>query len=194
MDFWLLAIPSASTLLAALGGYWLAGRNEEKRDLRALSRTRDERLQDRKVVDERARHELQLQTLLELQDAIQTAARHFMRIVHHDHMKAREGKFTMLPEGYSEDLEASRTNVRRLMSRVLDDALRTSVASFVSGLSDLTLDPRRHYVDAGGKVLAGQRLESAADAAYARASSLASNCMERIGTAIRREISWTSDG
>lgn len=181
-------------MLAALGGYWLAGRNEEKRDLRALRRARDERIREWKQTAEQARHKLQLETVLELQDAIQAAARCSMRIVHHDHMKAREGEFTMLPEGYSDDFEASRINVRRLMSRVLDEALRASVAAFVAGLSDLTFDPRRHYLDAAGKLLTGPSLERAADAAYARTNSLVGNAMEQIGIAIRREISWTRDG
>ena len=66
-----------TTLVAAFGGYVLAGRNEESRDERAWEREREARKAEREAREaddarerERRQHDFQLQTLLALQRAV----------------------------------------------------------------------------------------------------------------------------
>jgi len=72
---WAAIVGPITILLGGLGGYWLAGRNDDARDRRTVAREESARraaLADRLEED---RHAFQRDTLLELQDELQRLAR-----------------------------------------------------------------------------------------------------------------------
>lgn len=120
-----------ATVVAALGGFVVAGVNDSFRDKRAAKREleshqtrRQEERTDRSVA-------FQLENLLALQDALQVVARLNGKALHFDHMQARKGQYTHLPEELSEGLFENEVNVRRLATRVLDEEVRAKVGAFL---------------------------------------------------------------
>jgi hypothetical protein len=91
---WLAAITGFTTLTGTLGGtlggYWFAGRNEEKRDERTAEREADARRVARaeRLADQR--HEIQRQTLFELQDELRHLSRFTFLIIRYDRKTIRE--------------------------------------------------------------------------------------------------------
>jgi hypothetical protein len=122
-----------TTLLSGVAGYWLAGRNDEARDRRAMSREESARraaLADRLEED---RHTFQRDTLLELQDELQSLARITTRILLQDEKTVREhGRIYQLPEGLSDEEFQAFTAVQRTWVRVLDPELRSAVEGFTA--------------------------------------------------------------
>jgi hypothetical protein len=129
---WAAIVGPITTLLGGLGGYWLAGRNDEARDQRAAAREESARraaLADRLEED---RHTFQRDTLLELQDELQCLARVTTRILLQDEKTVKEhGRLYKLPEGLSDEEFQIFTAVRRLWVRVLDPEVRKAVEDFV---------------------------------------------------------------
>lgn len=184
-NLWPQIIIAASTLAAALIGYTLAGKNEARRDRRAAEAASSARIEERVSAAVRERHEFQRETLLALQDAIQLMARLAGRAMHFDHMQAREGKYTQLPDRFSEEMQANGVDVNRLQSRILDDELRASVDRFRRAGIEATLDPRR-YVG-----LKGEGLESAALHALTKFGDEVTRVMDDLGVAVREELAWS---
>lgn len=177
-------VVATATLLASLGGYLLAGRNERRRDERTLRRELRLRISERGSRLDDDRHTLQRETLIALQDAVQAMARFAGRALHFDHMQARQGKYTQLPDALSDDVYANRVEVRRLTSRILDSDVRDAIDGFIGLSARLSTSPK----DLEG--LVGSRLE---DGALAKLAELNDgyDAMSRIlGEAARREIAW----
>lgn len=177
-------IVASATLLASLGGYFLAGVNERRRDERALQRELRLRAAERESQLEDGRHALQRETLLELQDAVQAMARFTGQVLHFDHMQAREGMYTQLPGTLSEDGLANTVRVRRLASRILDSDVRDAVDKFVGLSSRLSWSPK----DLMG--LSGDRLEACASAKLIELDEGYAAMSRILGEATRREIAW----
>jgi hypothetical protein len=133
---WAAIVGPITTLLGGLGGYWLAGRNDDARDRRTVAREESARraaLADRLEED---RHAFQRDTLLELQDELQRLARATTRILLQDERTVKEsGRLYQLPEGLSDEEFQIFTAVRRLWVRVLDPELRKAVEGFVDACS-----------------------------------------------------------
>ena len=91
-----------------------------------------------------------------LQDAVQSMARFAGQAMHFDHMQARQGKYTQLPDALSDDMFANLVEVRRLASRILDSAVRDAVDGFIGLTGRLSTSPK----DLEG--LVGDRLEDGA--------------------------------
>lgn len=129
---WVAVVGPVTTLLGGLGGYWLAGRNEEARDQRASARetaARREALGERLEED---RHTFQRDTLLELQDELQRLVRVTAKINLQDLRTVKEhGQLYQLPEGLSDEAFQIVVSVQRLRARVLDDELRQRIADFI---------------------------------------------------------------
>jgi hypothetical protein len=81
---WLAVVGILVPAVAGLGGYYLAGRNEEERDLRTAER--EETSRRRAFVErlEERRRGFQLDLLLELQDVLQKEVRATSKILMHD--------------------------------------------------------------------------------------------------------------
>lgn len=130
---WVAIVGPVTTLLGGLGGYWLAGRNEEARDQRAAVRetaARREALAERLEED---RHTFQRDTLLELQDELQRLARITTQISLQDRKTLKERfQVYQLPEGLSDEAFQITKSAQRLRTRVLDDELRRRVGEFVA--------------------------------------------------------------
>ena len=180
-------IVAGATLLASLGGYMLAGRNEQRRDERTLRREIDLRKAERSAKLETDMQALQRETLLALQDAVQIMARLTGRALHFDHMQARQGNYTQLPDSLNEQIHANGVEVRRLVTRVLDPQVRQAVETFTSLTSRLTISPK----DFEG--LVGEDLESRAAAKLAALGTEHEALSEVIGNTVREAISWRHD-
>jgi len=137
---WAAIVGPITTLLGGLGGYWLAGRNDDARDRRTVAREESARraaLADRLEED---RHAFQRDILLELQDELQRLARVATRILLQDERTVKEsGRLYQLPEGLSDEEFQIFTAVRRLRARVLDPELREAVEGFVDVCSRASL-------------------------------------------------------
>lgn len=177
-------VVAASTLLASLGGYMLAGRNERRKDERALRRELRLRISERKSKLDDNRHAIQRETLLSLQDAVQSMARFTGKTLHFDHMQARKGKATLLPDGLSEDSYQNLVEVRRLTSRILDPHVRAAVDKFI-GMTNALTYPAKELAG-----LAGDQLERVALAKIVDLNDGYEEMTKVLGEAARREIAW----
>ena len=139
---WSAIIGPITTLLGGLGGYWLAGRNEETRDQRAASR---EQVARRAALAERLeddRHGFQRDTLLELQDELQRLVRNTAQIVLQDQKTIKQyGQIYLLAGDLSDQAMQITVSVQRLRSRVLDDQLRAAIGDFVGLCSSAGIQP-----------------------------------------------------
>lgn len=170
-------------VVTAFGGFWLAGRNEEKRDQRTLARedvsrraARAERLSDE-------RHEIQRQTLFDLQDELVDLGSFTSRIVMFDRRnpgRTRDGKAVQLPDEINEGFTDKMRSVQRLRSRILDSELRAEVATFTELCTHATMiDPT-----AGSP----EELVDSADRKIQQLAKYFPPLIDRLGEGIRGEI------
>lgn len=128
---WLAALGVLVPALTGLGGYWLAGRNEEARDRRGAERevaARRTALAER--LDERM-HSFQLDLLLELQDVLQRQVRATFKVILNDEATLRtSGTWGPLPTDIVQEAYDVGVEFGRLRVRVLDDDLRNGLAQF----------------------------------------------------------------
>lgn len=142
---WLAAVGVVAPSLTAMGGYWLAGQNEEKRDKRAAAREKKARadLRVERLDDER--DAFQRDVLLELQDVLLAGVRATVEILFHDIKTLREhGRLTQLGEPLNQKAYDASVRFTRIRARVLDDGLRKELDSFSAYLADLALLAGRH--------------------------------------------------
>ena len=177
-------VVAAATLLASLGGYLIAGRNESRRDERTHQRELQLRVSERGAQLDDARHTLQRETLLALQDAVQAMARLTGRAMHFDHMQAREGEYTQLPGTLSDDISANIVEVRRLTSRILDSDVRDAIDVFIALSTRLSLSPK----DLEG--LTGSRLEDRSFVKFSEFNEGYEAMSKILGESTRQEIAW----
>lgn len=175
---------AGTTLAASFGGYVLAGFNESRRDVRTARRERETRAEEARLRREEDRHRLQLEALMALQEDVQRLARQCGRALHFDHMQARQGHYTQLPEPWSDEELETRLSLKRNISRVLDDGVRVAVDHF----SDITAKVSLDF--AALEDLSGPTLEEAAAARMGPLFPATEDAHEAIGVALRREISW----
>jgi hypothetical protein len=136
---WAAVVGPITTMMSGLGGYLLAGRNEEKRDQRTAAREDASR---RAALTERLadqRHEIQRQTLTEVQDELRRLSRVTFQIIRYDRNTIREqgAPASQIPEELDSGFFESMQNVGRLRSRILDQNLRNAVDSFTACTSVL---------------------------------------------------------
>jgi hypothetical protein len=130
---WSAIVGPITTLLGGLGGYALAGRNDDRRDRRAAGRESAARREAFAERLEEDRHTFQRDTLLALQDELRRMVRISARIMMHDEKTLKEqGQITLLPPDMSDEAMEITVAVQRLRSRVLDPELRKAIEEFVS--------------------------------------------------------------
>lgn len=185
---WPQIIIAVSTLVAAIIGYVLAGINDARRDRRAFARERAARSEDRKSTALRARHHFQLETLLALQDALQSMARLTVRGLLHDEAAARDGNLGDLPDDLDAEMHANGVDVLRLRNRVLDDTLRSHIEEFAQHTSHVSILAPKRYAG-----LSGDALDNEARKAIAEYSGTVDEVMNHLGTVLRAELDWTPD-
>jgi hypothetical protein len=171
-----------SGLGGALGGYWLAGRNEEARDVRASQREETAR---RAALTERLedqRHDIQRETLLELQDELQKLARATVQILHFDrnNLGLRAAGTVTLPDELDDGF--STLSVNRLKTRVLDRQLRDAIDAFTAICSRDAAIPR------GGEHFSGYDLKAAIAQQLVELNERFTQLNEQVGERIRDEI------
>lgn len=142
---WTAIIGPITTLLGGLGGYWLAGRNEDARDQRSARR---EQVARRAALAERLeedRHSFQRDTLLELQDELQRLVRNTAQIMLQDEKTIKQfGQIYLLGGDLSDEAMQITVSVQRLRSRVLDDQLRAAIGDFVSFCASAGIAPTEY--------------------------------------------------
>ena len=143
---WAAIVGPITTLLGGLGGYWLAGRNEEARDRRAAARegaARHAALAERL---EEQRHGIQTETLLALQDQLLRLARNATMALAADARNLRDnGRYRPLGELGDETREIT-ASVQLLRTRVLEAGLREAVNNFVALCSRIAAMPAEPVV------------------------------------------------
>lgn len=142
---WAAVVGPITTMMSGLGGYLLAGRNEENRDQRTAAREDASR---RAALTERLadqRHEIQRQTLTEVQDELRRLSRVTFQIIRYDRNTIREqgAPASQIPEELDSGFFESMQNVGRLRSRILDQNLRNAVDSFTAFCSTSVLIEHR---------------------------------------------------
>lgn len=127
-------IAPVSTLVGTFGGFWFSSRNDEKRDERAARRDREARRDTRAERMNDERHEVQRQTLIDVQDRLNDLMSQYTvaivelslsnhRREHGEHDDAADRRLT---EALT-DWGVKHRAVHRLQSRVLDTPLRNAV-------------------------------------------------------------------
>ena len=109
------------------------------------------------------------------------------RAMHFDHMQARADIYTQLPESYSEEMHANDVDVSRLRNRILDADLRAEIELFSSASIEASLSPTVY------KGATGEDLEDRAMRNFGAFSASVSTVMDKLGTALRKELAWTPD-
>jgi hypothetical protein len=132
----------------------------------------------------RDRHQLQLETLLALQDAVQLAARLAGRTMHFDHMQARKGQISLLPADDDKELLANGFDVIRLRNGLLDEGLRTSIEQFEAACAVATAPPVQF------QGLGAAELEQVADRLMVGFHDSYTQVMSDLGRAVRAELDW----
>jgi hypothetical protein len=184
-------IAPITTLLGVLGGYWLAGRNEETRDRRAAQRESRARREAHAERLEDDRYAFQRDTLLQLQDDLQALLLITARgILKRQREMLHSGQLSAEP-GRDEEGNRVRASVNRLQERVLDDHLRTTVNKFLdlcarsaAGMDLAAEYPFGTVADDSSRHQAVARLQSQAvdlTGEYTRLTKL-------LGTSLRREM------
>ncbi len=107
------------------------------------------------------------------------------RAMHFDHMQARTGAYTQLPESYSEEMHANGVDVNRLRNRILDGDLREEIERFSGASVEASLSPTVY------EGAAGEELEARAFRIFGAFSKSVSTMMDKLGTALRKELAWT---
>jgi hypothetical protein len=185
---WSAIIGPITTLLGGLGGYWLAGRNEETRDQRAANR---EEVARRAALAERLeenRHGFQRDTLLELQDELQRLIRNTAQILLQDEKTIKQSSQVYLLAGDLSDQAMQITvSVQRLRSRVLDDQLRAAIGEFVglcssAGISSIEYPQGKVPDDQKDQALAKLRKQ------YTKLAEAYATLTELLGSHLRNEL------
>jgi hypothetical protein len=125
------------TLVGGAGTEWL-------RDRRSASSARE----DRREARQEQRDDLQRNTMVDLQDAIQRYVRAVGAIVHFDEMtKRKHGTQTLAPDEMDGELHASQVLTLKLATRVRDDELRARDRQNAMGeLSELVQERLGEYI------------------------------------------------
>jgi hypothetical protein len=185
---WAAVIAPITTLAGGLGGYWLAGRNDEARDVRAAQREETARVADYTKHLWDRRHEWQRDVLLDLQDELQGLTRQTFMVLQQDLKTVREhGELRRLPEGVGgEESIAATVAVQKLRTRTLADDLRAYVGEFVSFCATADTGILAHKDDPQDDLIA--RLDSLITEIGDRYVEL----VERVGEHIRgNEMGWS---
>lgn len=128
---WLAALGIVVPALTGLGGYWLAGRNEESRDRRLAAHAHEARRAELAERLTERRHDFQLDLLLELQTALLRQTRATARVILQDQGTLRNhGQLFRLPADINQESYDAGVDLGRLQVRLLDDALRQQVQGF----------------------------------------------------------------
>lgn len=184
-------IAPITTLLGVLGGYWLAGRNEEARDRRAAQREASSRQEAISERLEENRHTFQRDTLVQLQDEIQALLRVTAHdILHRQRMMLDSGQLSPEPVR-NEDGNQVRASVSRLQERLLDDSLRAAVSEFTDFCAHSAAGTALALAHPYGSVAGEDRRREAVTFLQHQAvdlGNLYSSLTKQIGVSLRREM------
>ena len=131
--------------VTALGGYLLAGFNEEKRDERQAAREQDARDAERKARLRDRNHDFQREVLLGLQEQGRRLTRVSLQVINHD-LRALEqrGEVGRVPQDLDQEALDAGAAYLQAVNRVTNDGLRDHLREFytlavnASTLNDLT--------------------------------------------------------
>lgn len=180
-------VGSITTMLSGLGGYLLAGRNDEKRDQRTAERElaarRDARIE--RLADQS--HQIQRETLFELQDELTHLSRILGQTLLHDRKAILEaGAPAPLPNELDTGFMTTMQNVQRLQSRVLNDTLREAVVSYTAFCSASVI--------LGDTGRSPAELLAQCDERINATSTRVADLNEQLGAHIRTEINRLASG
>ena len=115
-------------LAGSILGYVLAGRNESRRDARALTREGEARKELAREKREISKHQFQLDTMLALQDALRLLVRVTGLILVHDIKSLKNTRnYAPIDTNLIDESFNARIDFVRLLNRVTNDELRASL-------------------------------------------------------------------
>jgi hypothetical protein len=184
-------IAPITTLLGVLGGYWLAGRNEEARDVRAAQREAGSRREALAERLEETRHTFQQDTLVQLQDELQALVSVTARgILQRQRTMLDSGQLSPEP-GRDKEGNQVRASVNRLQERLLDDRLRAAVSEFCDFCAHSAAGIELALAYPFGSVTDEDRRQEAVTRLQRQAVDLGNgygSLSKQIGIALRREM------
>lgn len=125
MSDWLTALSIVAPVATALGGYALAGANEEKRDRRQAAREKEARDAERTGRLQDRNQDFQREVLLGLQDPLGRMGRAAFLAIQRDLQTVESnGQMYQLPENLNQEVYDSGVVFLEAMNRVTDDGLR----------------------------------------------------------------------
>lgn len=132
------ALAILGPVVTGLGGYWLAGRNEEGRDRRTSDReeaVRRAALRER-IYEER--HNFQREVLIELQEVLRRFVRAHLKMIRHDVESLSKGQgITLLGQELDDESFEIQIELGQLSARLLDEALRSEIERLIEYSSSL---------------------------------------------------------
>lgn len=174
-------VTGAVTLTAT----WLAQHAATRRDAVEAERRRSLAVEERNHEMSVESHAFQRQTLLELQDALHRLVRAKGKLMHFDHLQAREGRFVQGPQGMDLDLLAAGVEVRKLQARVLSDEVRLACEKLF-GVTNR--EPLGFFRPDVSEQITGEELEREASSRILDLSEAYAEANEVLGEALRREL------
>ena len=139
---WLAALGVIVPPVSGLGGYWLAGRNEEARDERAAAREAQARLANREDLLEDERQAFQRDVLLELQEAMLAQTTTTTEVLLQTRRTSKEkGQTYSVPHDLDQRSHQARVALLRLGERVLGDHLRQELNALQKFAAEAELLP-----------------------------------------------------
>jgi hypothetical protein len=184
---WGQIIVAIVAVAGSILGYVLAGVNDARRDRRVAAHDAIVRREERATTALQEQPAFQRATLLDLQDSIQLMARLTGRAMHFDHMQAREGEYTQLPPGYSDEMFENGVEVTRLRNRILNNQLRMQIAAFTMQCTEASMSPTRYQ---------NRPIGDADDVALALMRQFniqVETVMDAVGEALRANLRYMSD-
>lgn len=137
---WLAALGVIAPPATGLGGYWLAGRNDEARDERAARREERARLVGREERLDDERQAFQRGVLLELQDRLLALTRTTTEVILQDRRTLKEqGQMYLLPEDLSQRNYEAGVALLQLRERVLNVDLRHELKALQEFATEIEL-------------------------------------------------------
>ena len=169
--------------VTGLGGYWLAGRNEEGRDKRTSNREEAAR---RAALRERIyeeRHNFQRDVLIELQEVLRRFVRANLKTIQHD-IKLLSERLGITQLGQELNDESFEVQIRlgQLGARLLDEAFRSEIERLIEYASSLEPTVMRL------RGLSDQHILDALKAAERDLAFRAKALLDHLGEILRAEL------
>lgn len=186
MSDWITALSIVAPAVTGVAGYWFAGINDEKRDVRQAKRERDARDAERKSRLQARNHDFQREVLLGLQDQLRRLGRASSRVMLQDlETLEQQGELGLLTDDLSQEAYDAGVAFLQAMNRVTDDRLRDELRTFHDYASADVNTLAVRFKDSPPEQIKAER-----HAAQKKLADLIAETSDALGDVLRKELSW----